>query len=375
MKKLLLLSIMLVAYSNIFAFLTQSNWRWRNDDGNETTATWIAAENTTPTINSDEATLRLRIEVYNTLSDTTLLEDTLQYATSLSGPWTNITETAGSNAFMLAGTSPYVNDSDVTTTQLTASVNKPYHPGIINVSHEVLYDSLPPDERTEYEWAIKPTANIQTSTTYYFQHWGATAQKKSSATYPSLTTAAVLAIKLANFTVKAEGKQVKIEWTTVSEQNNDRFDIEKSIDGRTWKSIATIKGNGTTTNEHSYSAFDNSPGSGINYYRIKQYDLNGKTFISDVRSLKMFVELNSLLKAYPNPAKNVIGFIFNGSSASNVVATLINNDGKIVHSETIKDIQANVRYTLNIKQQPAAGTYFLQLKGDGISETIKVIVQ
>jgi hypothetical protein len=122
-----------------------------------------------------------------------------------------------------------------------------------------------------------------------FSALGRTAQKKSSATYPSLTTAAVLAIKLANFTVKAEGKQVKIEWTTVSEQNNDRFDIEKSIDGRTWKSIATIKGNGTTTNEHSYSAFDNSPGSGINYYRIKQYDLNGKTFISDVRSLKILL--------------------------------------------------------------------------------------
>jgi hypothetical protein len=195
MKKILLLSIMLVAYSNIFAFLTQSNWRWRNDDGTQITATWIAAENTTPTITSGENTLRLRIEVYNTLSDTTYLEDTLQYATSTSGPWTNITSTAGSNAFMLAGTSPYVVDSEATTMQLTASVNKPFHPGIINVSHDILNDSLPPDERTEYEWCIKPTANTQVSTTYYFQHWGATSQKKSTATYPSLTTAGVLAIK------------------------------------------------------------------------------------------------------------------------------------------------------------------------------------
>jgi hypothetical protein len=375
MKKLLLLSLMLVAYSNIFAFLTQSNWRWRNDDGTETTATWIAAENTTPTITSDENTIRLRLEVYNTLSDTTLLEDTLQYATSTSGPWTNITTTAGSNAFMIAGSSPYVVDSEATTTQLTASVNKPFHPGIINVSHEVLYDSLPPDERTEYEWCIKPTVNIQTNTTYYFQHWGATAQKKSTATYPSLTTASVLAIKLANFTVKAEGKQVKIEWTTASEENNDRFDIEKSNDGRTWNSIATVKGNGTTTNAHNYSAFDNSPGKGINYYRIKQYDLNGKTFISDVRSLKMFIEVSGLLKAYPNPAKSVIGFILDKSSTSDVVVTLINNNGKIIHSETIRNLQANVRYILNIKQQPAAGTYFLQLKGGGISEITKVIVQ
>ena len=366
---------MLVTYSNLFAFLTQSNWRWRNDDGSEITATWIAPENTTPTITSTENTIRLRLEVYSTLSDTTYLEDTLQYATSLSGPWTNITETAESNAFMLAGTSPYVDDSVATTSQLTASVNKPFHPGIINVSHEVLNDSLPPDERTEYEWCIKPTANIQPNTTYYFQHWGATAQKKNSATYPSLTTAEVLSIKLANFTIKPEGKQVKIEWTTTFEENNDRFDIERSNNGRIWASIATVKGNGSTADAHTYSVFDNSPLKGTNYYRIKQYDLDGKVFISEVKSLKMFIENGGLLKAYPNPAKEVIKFVLSASSASDVVAILINNDGKIVHSETIENIEANVNYTLHIKQQLSPGTYILQLKGEGILESTKIIVQ
>lgn len=375
MKKILLLSIMLVTYSNIFAFLTQSNWRWRNDDGSETTATWLAAQNTTPTITSGESTLRLRLEVYSTLSDTTFLEDTLQYATSLSGPWTNISSTAGTNAFVLAGSSPYVTDGEETTEQLSASVNKPFIPGIINVSKDILNDSLPPDERTEYEWCIKPTANIQTNTTYYFQHWGATAQKKSTATYPSLTTAGVLSIKLVSFTVKPDGKQVKVEWTTASEQNNDRFDIERSSDGRTWKTIATIKGNGTTTQTHSYYAFDNLPVKGTNYYRIKQYDLNGKSFISDVRSLKMFLENNSLLSVYPNPAKSVINFTLQSYSGMNVIATLRNSDGKIIHQETIKEIQANAKYTLNIKQQPLPGIYVLQLKAEGLSETIKVVVQ
>lgn len=367
---------MLVAYSNIFAFLTQSNWRWRNDDGNETTATWIAAENTTPTINSTENTLRLRLEVYSTLSDTTFLEDTLQYATSLSGPWTNITSTAGSNAFMLAGTSPYVQDSDVTTTQLTASVNKPYHPGIINVSHEVLNDSLPPDERTEYEWAIKPTANIQANTTYYFQHWGATAQKKNSATYPSLTTSTVLAVRYANFAVSAEGNKVRIVWTTASEQNNDRFDVERSLDGRTWKTVTTIKGNGTSTDLHTYKVYDNTPAAGTNYYRIKQYDLNGKAFISDVRSLKMLLDHISLVKVYPNPAKNVISFMLNEVPASDIVVTLVASNGRIIHSETIRNIQANTQYVLNMKAQPAKGTYMLQVKAEGgLSESVKVVVQ
>lgn len=375
MKKILLLSVMLVAYSNIFAFLTQSNWRWRNDDGSETTATWMAAQNTTPVITSSATTIRLRVEVYSTLSDTTALEDTLQYATSPSGPWTNISTTAGSNPFVIAGSSAYVANGEATTEQLTASVNKPYFAGIINVSSEIINDSLPPDERTEYEWCIKPTANIQTNTTYYFQFWGATAQKKSTASYPSLTTAGVLAIKLASFTVKADGKQVKIEWVTASEQDNDRFDIERSNDGRNWKTVSTVKGSGNTTQTRSYQAFDKLPLKGINYYRIKQYDLDSKSLISEVRSVKMFTDINSLLSAYPNPAKSVINFSVQSYSGNNVVATLTNSNGKVIHQETIKEIQADAKYKLNVRQQPAPGIYLLQLKGEGLSETIKVVVQ
>ena len=67
MKKILILIVLLTAYSNIFAFLTQANWRWRNDDGSETTATWKAAQNTHPMIAHDSTgdILRLRLEVYN----------------------------------------------------------------------------------------------------------------------------------------------------------------------------------------------------------------------------------------------------------------------------------------------------------------------
>ena len=64
MKKLLILVIFLTAYTNIFAFLSQSNWRWRNDDGNETTATWKANENTSATLTTRGEVWRLRVEVY-----------------------------------------------------------------------------------------------------------------------------------------------------------------------------------------------------------------------------------------------------------------------------------------------------------------------
>jgi len=374
MKKVLLLAVLLTAYSNLFAFLTQGNWRWRKDDGSETTATWLAAQNTAPTITTTDSVLRLRIEVYNTQTSDIGLLDTLQYTTdTTNGPWIDITPVAGSNAFMIAGSSPYVVDSEATTSQLVGVSNSPFKPGFIMVSHEVLYDTLPVDMRTEYEWCIKPTANIQTNTTYYFQHWGSTAQKKKTTPFPKLKTAGVLAIKLSGFKVTPEDKQVKLEWTTASEEYNNRFEIERSSDTRNWKVIGSVMGSGTTSLAHTYQLYDKDPLSGMNYYRIRQYDNNGKSTVSEIKSLRMILA-NSLVLVYPNPVKGSINFSLKQYAGGDLYITLTSNNGKIIHRETVKDAQAGITYTLNTAK-PSAGFYVLHVKGESLSESIKVVVQ
>ncbi|CAN5174593.1 hypothetical protein BH11BAC6_BH11BAC6_08210 [soil metagenome] len=379
MKKFLLLSFLIASAVNSFAFVTQGHWRWRKDDGSETTATWLATEETTPIISSGTDNIRLRIEFFNANNSTTDLNTSiLVYSADGGTTWDSVTHTIGTKAFMLAGTSPFVIDNEPTTQQLTGETGYTFVPGRVIVSTDTLGpNSLIKKKFTEYEWVIKPTVNILPNTTYLFKGDTKPGDNTYDGTLPpaSLTTAGVLAIKLANFTLKAEGKQVKIQWSTASEQNNDHFDIERSNDGRTWKTIATVKGNGSTNQTNTYQATDNMPLKGINYYHIKQYDINGKTTVSDVRSIKMFVENNSLLSVYPNPSKGAINFRVQDYSGNNVTATLTNSNGKIIHSETIKEIQANATYTLNVKQQPAPGIYILQLKGEGLQQTIKVVVQ
>ena len=68
----------------------------------------------------------------------------------------------------------------------------------------------------------------------------------------------------------------KIFWSTASEENNDYFILERSNDGNTWESIATINGNGSTTMKQNY-VFDDFEyiKDQINYYQLKQYDFDG----------------------------------------------------------------------------------------------------
>ena len=377
MKKFIILIILLAACNNIFAFLTQANWRWRNDDGTETTATWKAAQNTQVVLTTTGQIWRLRLEVYNNTGGVTPVGvlDSLQYATSTTGPWTNIDTVTGSNPFKIAGTSAFVVQAEPTTTQL-AGVALTFVPGKINVDSLVLKNyNLADQRRTEFEWAITTTPNIVPNTTYYFREWGSTANSLDiGMTYPSLLTAGVLPIKLSGFTVSREDKRVKLEWTTSSEQNNTRFEIQRSSDGKTWSTIASINGQGTTAASNTFKIYDNSPLSGLNYYVIKQYDVNGHSYQSEVKILRM-PNVKSIIFVSPNPSRLGINFSIVNRGASNVEATVTTMNGNTIHREIFNNVQPNSINKLNLKQQPAPGVYILKLKAEGLSESIKVIIE
>lgn len=82
----------------------------------------------------------------------------------------------------------------------------------------------------------------------------------------------VLPVELSKFVVKSVDRQVKLEWETASERDNDYFAIERSSDGHHFTELTTIKGKGTTAFLSTYSFTDTNPIIGTSYYRLKQVD-------------------------------------------------------------------------------------------------------
>jgi hypothetical protein len=375
MKKITLIILLTVAWSNMYAFTTQGSWRWRKDDGSQTTATWMAAQNVTPTITSPTETLRLRIVLYNDpanaggLLDGALFED----SSNLPGShWDTIKLTVGTNAFVLAGTSTNVTDLQATTDQLTAEGLTFVAGKMILATEKLPAQTVAKNKETEYEYVIKPTANLQSGTTYYFRVDAA--NYPVSKTLPSIITGSLLPIQLAQFTVKPDGNKVKIDWITASEQNNAQFDIERSTDGVSWTSVAKVKGSGNTSTPTAYSAVDIAPANGTNFYRIKQTDMDGKSRNSEVKSLRMLVQGLSKVNLVQNPVKDAVRVSINDVAAGKISLVLSALNGKTVYNETIQ-VAANGTYTLGLKQMPAPGMYILHVKGDAIDETLKLMVQ
>ena len=112
-----------------------------------------------------------------------------------------------------------------------------------------------------------------------------------------------LPIELLTFTAKNVRDEVELSWTTASELNNNYFLLERSADGRSFEYIATMSGNGTTLQQSNYHFMDTKPEFGINYYRLKQVDYDGKFTYSDIVNTQIVD--NKEVRVYPSKVKDV----------------------------------------------------------------------
>lgn len=95
-----------------------------------------------------------------------------------------------------------------------------------------------------------------------------------------------LPVEFGDFTLTKFGKAVRLDWTTFAELNNDYFTIQRSSDGSIFEDIGEVVATGFSTVRNDYTFTDNFPAGGLQYYRVKQTDFDGKIGFSDVRAIR-----------------------------------------------------------------------------------------
>jgi hypothetical protein len=184
-------------------------------------------------------------------------------------------------------------------------------------------------------------------------------------------------VNLLYFTGNKLGNINKLNWTTLTEQNNIGFELQRSADGNNFSKIGFINAanNGNSNNSNSYQFIDEQPLKGNNYYRLKQMDKDGKFNLSNIVLLKgnSIAEL-TITEVYPNPVKNNITIKIHSPKAEKANVVITDATGKVI-------LQQNCALTQgvnNIKMQMssiAKGNYLLKvICASGCeSKTIKVI--
>ncbi len=177
----------------------------------------------------------------------------------------------------------------------------------------------------------------------------------------------IIPVKLSSFDAQKINNVVKLSWTTVLEINSKEFVIERSTNGTTWSAIATIPAAGNSSIKINYTTTDNYPVKGINFYRLRQVDLDNRFDYSATKSVSFNTNAEVLIT--PNPAKDIVN-IYAGNGNKKIDVLLLDASGKTVRK--LNSVEQHIQINT---ASLARGIYYIKVIEEGNVTTQKLLLQ
>ena len=195
-----------------------------------------------------------------------------------------------------------------------------------------------------------------------------------------------LPVEFGSLEATADGADVVLRWTTLSERSNAGFEVQRqrvearpsgiAETGAAWEMLAFVEGAGTSHGERAYAyrAVDLDPGQ--YQFRLRQVDLDGAFAYSvEVEAEVKMAERFVLEAAYPNPFNPEARFRFAVREAVPVKVELYNALGRRVATLYEGTPAAGQMEEVRIDGSGLpSGSYFVRLVGEGVSATRKVVL-
>lgn len=150
-----------------------------------------------------------------------------------------------------------------------------------------------------------------------------------------------LPVALSSFDGWTEDGGNKLQWVTAAEKNNDKFRLQHSRDGISFQTITEVKSLATAGNSAEplvYGYYHAKPDYGHNYYRLQQFDLDGRMSIEG-RVIDLFRTADgSVVSLRPNPARDVLFVEFFKPANEVVTIKIMDMSGRVVQAATEKTV-------------------------------------
>jgi hypothetical protein len=200
-----------------------------------------------------------------------------------------------------------------------------------------------------------------------------------------------LPVELTAFSATQKADAVELRWRTVTEANNYGFDIQKSFDATSWKTVGFAEGNGTVNSPRNYAFTDRLSETDLRQrvisYRLKQIDRNGAFAYSPVVTVSMTSNPGTLLlqQNYPNPFNPATSIPFTIPAESVVRLSIFDMLGREI-ATLVDETKGPGSYIVNWSARSAdhtpipSGLYFCRIHvhnaadGTDIRETRQMIL-
>ncbi|MES2617528.1 MAG: T9SS type A sorting domain-containing protein [Bacteroidota bacterium] len=181
-----------------------------------------------------------------------------------------------------------------------------------------------------------------------------------------------LPVKLVSFNASLLSNAAQLNWATASEENVNRFEIYRSVDGKQFLPIGTVNATGNSNDLNEYAYYDvnaTAVSKGTLYYKVKSIDNDGQSSWSSVSKVTTGSAVVTTVGLYPNPAVNTLNVNLNDLNASDVTIQIMDAFGKVVKSDI--NITNNNSFTVDVRNLES-GIYIINMtNADGIATSIK----
>ncbi|MEP7279195.1 MAG: T9SS type A sorting domain-containing protein, partial [Bacteroidota bacterium] len=163
--------------------------------------------------------------------------------------------------------------------------------------------------------------------------------------------------------------KVAISWVVLAKLTTDYFEVEKSNDGISWRSIALVKVTDNSTVPNVYNVLDAFPLKGANFYQVRIKSLSGNTSFTPIKS----VRVNSLcrINIYPNPSSDLVTICLGEVSKTDWNIAVFSSSGQLMTQRKFSKSLTSV--SLPVGNYPT-GHYILELVQDGSMQTNRLMI-
>jgi hypothetical protein len=176
----------------------------------------------------------------------------------------------------------------------------------------------------------------------------------------------VLPVEFTSFAGKVIDCQTQLTWSTASEINNDRFEVQHSTDAKKFTSLTKVKGAGTTVETQQYSFIHQEVALGTNYYRLKQVDTDGTTDYSEMIAVDNTCEYKGdIFSIFPNPVGGEeLTISYEVQQSHEAEIEVLDVSGKLILRNRVAAELGENRFSLRTAAL-APGTYYISIYKEG----------
>ncbi len=170
-----------------------------------------------------------------------------------------------------------------------------------------------------------------------------------------------LPVEMVTFEGQPTNGQVLLTWTTATEVNSAFFTVERSRDAIAFQPIGKVAAAGISTRVQEYSLLDQKPFTGLNYYRLRQTDLDGTEAFSKIIAVR-FAQAGPDA-VFPMPVQDVALVTWTLDQDGPVWFSLTDMAGRVVLTQQETAQSGSNRFALDLSSLPA-GFYVMELRDE-----------